>query len=126
MNPSIWPSKLKASSGRNQGLPTDSLVERVGLLFDRFVPDDNEYAMIEATIICTHQASAGAKGGAPKQERSDAAKADRAASSTRYAMRLANLSLSTWRKAISTTFMGQMPCCLRSSAALVPCSQTAV
>jgi hypothetical protein len=74
---------------------TDSLVERVGLLFDRFVPDDNEYAMIEATIICTHQASAGAKGGAPKQERSDAAKADRAASSTRYAMRLANLSLST-------------------------------
>jgi hypothetical protein len=70
---------------------TDSLVERVGLLFDRFVPDDNEYAM----IICTHQASAGAKGGAPKQERSDAAKSDRAASSTRYAMRLANLSLST-------------------------------
>ena len=46
-------------------------------LFEHLAADsDNEYAMIDATIICAHQASAGAKGGATPQKRSGAAKAD--------------------------------------------------
>jgi len=46
-------------------------------VFEHLAADsDNEYAIIDATIICAHQASAGAKGGTPKQRPSDAAKAD--------------------------------------------------
>jgi len=46
-------------------------------VFEHLAADsDNEYAMIDATIICAHQASAGAKGGTLRQKRSAAAKAD--------------------------------------------------
>lgn len=46
-------------------------------VFEHLAADsDNEYAMIDATIICAHQASAGAKGGTSRQRRSAAAKAD--------------------------------------------------
>jgi transposase len=46
-------------------------------VFEHLAADsDNEYAMIDATIICAHQASAGAKGGVLQQKRSGAAKAD--------------------------------------------------
>lgn len=46
-------------------------------IFEHLAADsDNEYAMIDATIICAHQASAGAKGGAARAKRSGAAKAD--------------------------------------------------
>jgi transposase len=46
-------------------------------IFEHLAADsDNEYAMIDATIICAHQASAGAKGGSARQRRSAAAKAD--------------------------------------------------
>ena len=37
---------------------------------------DNEYAMIDSTIVRAHQHGAGAKKGAPKPRRSDAAAAD--------------------------------------------------
>lgn len=46
-------------------------------VFEHLAADsDNEYAMIDATIICAHQASAGAKGGTARASRSGAAKAD--------------------------------------------------
>ena len=46
-------------------------------VFEHLAADsDNEYAMIDATIICAHQASAGAKGGTARQKRSGAPKAD--------------------------------------------------
>lgn len=54
-------------------------------LFEHLAADsDNEYAMIDATIICAHQASAGAKacaehgrsGGTGRKKRSGAARAD--------------------------------------------------
>lgn len=46
-------------------------------IFEHLSADsDNEYAMIDATIICAHQASAGAKGGPAPQKPSGAAKAD--------------------------------------------------
>ena len=46
-------------------------------LFEHLAGDsDNEYAMIDATIICAHQASAGAKGGTGAKKRSGEAKAD--------------------------------------------------
>lgn len=45
-------------------------------IFEHLAADsDNEYAMIDATIICAHQASAGAKGGAGPKRRSDGARA---------------------------------------------------
>lgn len=46
-------------------------------LFEHLAADsDNEYAMIDATIICAHQASAGAKGGTEPRKQSGGAKAD--------------------------------------------------
>lgn len=46
-------------------------------IFEHLAADsDNEYAMIDATIICAHQSSAGAKGGIARQSRSVEAKAD--------------------------------------------------
>jgi transposase len=46
-------------------------------IFEHLAADsDNEYAMIDATIICAHQSSAGAKGGIARASRSAAAKAD--------------------------------------------------
>lgn len=46
-------------------------------LFDHLAADsDNEYAMIDATLICAHQASAGAKGGIVRPSKSVGAKAD--------------------------------------------------
>lgn len=44
-------------------------------VFEHLAADsDNEYAMIDATIICAHQASAGAKGGGSRQKRSGEAR----------------------------------------------------
>ena len=46
-------------------------------IFEHLAADsDNEYAMIDATIICAHQSSAGAKGGTARPSGSAAAKAD--------------------------------------------------
>lgn len=46
-------------------------------IFEHLAADsDNEYAMIDATIICAHQASAGAKGGRGTQKRSADPRAD--------------------------------------------------
>ncbi len=46
-------------------------------IFERLAEDaDNEYAMIDFTIVCVHQHSAGAKGGAGKRNTSGAQKAD--------------------------------------------------
>ena len=46
-------------------------------IFEHLAADsDNEYAMIDATIICAHQASACAKGGTGRKRRSGAARAD--------------------------------------------------
>lgn len=46
-------------------------------IFEHLAADsDNEYAMIDATIICAHQASAGAKGGAARRKKSAVARAD--------------------------------------------------
>lgn len=46
-------------------------------VFEHLAADsDNEYAMIDATIICAHQASAGAKGGIEHASKSVVAKAD--------------------------------------------------
>ncbi len=45
-------------------------------VFERLAADpDNEYAMIDSTIVRAHQHSAGAKGGTTHKKRSDAAKA---------------------------------------------------
>lgn len=45
-------------------------------VFEHLVKDaDNEYAMIDSTIVRAHQHSAGAKGGTANRKRSDAAKA---------------------------------------------------
>ncbi len=45
-------------------------------VFEHLAEDaDNEYAMIDSTIVRAHQHSAGAKGGTAKPKRSDAAKA---------------------------------------------------
>lgn len=44
-------------------------------VFDHLAADsDNEYAMIDATLICAHQSSAGAKGGAARARKLAAAK----------------------------------------------------
>jgi len=44
-------------------------------VFDILTKDaDNEYAMIDATIVRTHQHGAGAKGGLPKRRRSGEAR----------------------------------------------------
>ena len=46
-------------------------------LFQHLADDaDNEYAMIDATIVRAHQHSAGAKGGSQLKKRLDAAKVD--------------------------------------------------
>jgi len=46
-------------------------------IFEHLAADaDNEYAMLDATIVTAHQASAGAKGGTARQRRSAAPKAD--------------------------------------------------
>jgi transposase len=46
-------------------------------VFERLADDpDNEYAMIDSTIVRAHQHSAGAKGGIRRKRRSDAARAD--------------------------------------------------
>ena len=46
-------------------------------VFEHLAEDaDNEYAMIDSTIVRAHQHSAGAKGGAGNKRRSGAAKAD--------------------------------------------------
>lgn len=46
-------------------------------VFEHLAADsDNEYAMLDATLICAHQSSAGAKGGPARASRSGAAKAD--------------------------------------------------
>ena len=46
-------------------------------VFEQLAEDaDNEYAMIDATIVRAHQHSAGAKGGSQKPKRLVAAKAD--------------------------------------------------
>lgn len=46
-------------------------------VFEHLAADsDNEYAMLDATIICAHQASAGAKGGTERKKRSDGPRAD--------------------------------------------------
>lgn len=46
-------------------------------VFEALAADsDNEYAMLDATIICAHQASAGAKGGTAQPRRSAVPKAD--------------------------------------------------
>jgi transposase len=46
-------------------------------IFEHLAADsDNEYAMIDATLICAHQSSAGAKGGAMRASGSGEAKAD--------------------------------------------------
>jgi transposase len=46
-------------------------------VFEALAADsDNEYAMIDATLICAHQSSAGAKGGTARASKSGAAKAD--------------------------------------------------
>lgn len=45
-------------------------------IFEHLAADaDNEYAMIDATIVTAHQASAGAKGGTARAKRSAAPKA---------------------------------------------------
>jgi transposase len=45
-------------------------------IFEHLAADsDNEYAMLDATIICAHQASAGAKGGTEPRRRSGGARA---------------------------------------------------
>jgi transposase len=45
-------------------------------VFEHLAKDaDNEYAMIDSTIVRAHQHSAGAKGGTANRKRSDAAKA---------------------------------------------------
>lgn len=45
-------------------------------LFEHLAADsDNEYAMLDATLICAHQSSAGAKGALVQASRSAAAKA---------------------------------------------------
>jgi len=45
-------------------------------VFEHLAKDaDNEYAMIDSTIVRAHQHSAGAKGGIANRKRSDAAKA---------------------------------------------------
>ena|SRR6218665_1151750 len=46
-------------------------------VFDILTRDaDNEYAMIDATVVRAHQHGCGAKGGLPKRKRSGAAEAD--------------------------------------------------
>jgi transposase len=46
-------------------------------VFERLANDpDNEYAMIDSTIVRAHQHSAGAKGGIRRRKPSGAAKAD--------------------------------------------------
>jgi len=46
-------------------------------VFERLADDsDNEYAMIDSTIVRAHQHSAGAKGGIANRKRSGGAKAD--------------------------------------------------
>lgn len=46
-------------------------------IFEHLAEDaDNEYAMIDSTIVRAHQHSAGAKGGTGKRNASDAQKAD--------------------------------------------------
>ena len=46
-------------------------------VFEALAADsDNEYAMLDATIVTAHQASSGAKGGAATRKRSAAPKAD--------------------------------------------------
>jgi transposase len=46
-------------------------------VFERLADDlDNEYAMIDSTIVRAHQHSAGAKGGLRGKKRSGTAKAD--------------------------------------------------
>lgn len=46
-------------------------------IFEHLAADsDNEYAMIDATLICAHQSSAGAKGGTAQPSGSAEAKAD--------------------------------------------------
>jgi transposase len=47
---------------------------------------NNEYALMDSTIVRAHQHSAGAKGGIQRPRRSDAVKADRAPKSTRQRM----------------------------------------
>jgi transposase len=49
---------------------------------------DNEYAMIDSTIVRAHQHSAGAKGGTQRARRSDAAKVDQAPKSMRQLTRV--------------------------------------
>lgn len=45
-------------------------------VFEHLAADsDNEYAMIDATIICAHQSSAGAKGGTARERGSGGARA---------------------------------------------------
>jgi hypothetical protein len=44
-------------------------------VFERLAEDlDNEYAMIDSTIVRAHQHAAGAKGGPPHRKPSDAAR----------------------------------------------------
>ena len=50
---------------------------------------DNEYALIDSTVVRAHQHSAGAKGGIQPGRRSDAVKADQAPKSTRQLMHAA-------------------------------------
>ncbi len=46
-------------------------------VFERLAEDpDNEYAMIDSTIVRAHQHAAGAKGGSANRKRSGAARAD--------------------------------------------------
>ena len=64
----LWWSQLK--SFLRQFSPTTT--NMVDVLLDA----DNEYAMIDATIVRAHQHSAGAKGGSQLKKRLDAAKVD--------------------------------------------------
>ena len=50
---------------------------------------NNEYALLDSTIVRAHQHSAGAKGGTQPARRSDAAKADPVRRSMLHAMRWA-------------------------------------
>src|SRR6185437_9818584 len=61
------------------GLPWRDLPERFGdwqRVFEHLAEDaDNEYAMIDSTIVRAHQHAAGAKGGTTRKSASDAVKA---------------------------------------------------
>ena len=75
---------------------------------------DNEYAMIDSTIVRAHQHSAGAKGGISRPRRSAGARAARRPRSTPRSTRRATRPGSRSRPDRRTTSKAPMRCCLGS------------